>query len=194
MKKLNILFAVITGLVLFSCKSAPTKEEAIKYNDFIMGYTDAIDKSHDELKDAWVAYNVDTFDVASLDGFKAILESVKKNVEIGLLSVKANNDNGDNPDFSGFKDIAEGYFNSVKSLCDNDWAEIVTLISKGDELTSEDLDKCNAIVDSLYEKKNVADDKFIKFQKEFANKFEFELEDTQSRDDAYKNLGIDNKN
>lgn len=192
MKKLNFILVIAICLFLFSCKSAPSTDEALECNKFFMTATGSLDKTYDSYKDFWNEYDIDTFDVVQYEALKNDLKTVQEKVKSSLTIVNDQNDYEGIKDFTDFKGIAIDYYKAIGAMCDNEYTEIVTLIGKGEAFTEEDRAKCFEIDSVIGVKHQNACDVFIKFQEDFAKKYNFELEDTQARDKTFEDLGIKN--
>ncbi len=176
MKKLNFILAIAIVIFMFSCKSAPTSDEALECNKYFMDATSSLDKTYNSFKDFWNEYDVDTFDVAQYEALKTDLSSVKEQVKSTLTTITDKKDYEGIKDFTDFKGITIDYFNAIGSMCDNEYTEIVTLIGKGEEFTEADRAKCFEIDSIIGVKHQNACDVYIKFQEDFAKKYKFELE------------------
>jgi len=181
MKKLNLILIIAIGIFMFSCKSAPTTDEALKCNKFIMNCTSDIDNSYSTFKDAWNEYDIDTYDADAFEVLKTDLQSVQEKVKSSLITVKDNKEYEGIKDFTDYNEIAVDYYKTIGSMCDNEYTEIIALIGKGDDFTSEDRVKCFANDSIISEKHKKACDTFIKFQEDFAKKYNFGLEDKSNK-------------
>lgn len=186
MKKLIPVFIILLIIGSTSCNSTGPKD-ALKYNESIIQSTQDVDDLYNNLDENWDKYDVNFYDPSSLKLMNEQLGLIKNQLKISGDEVKnmADFDNS-----SDYKNIAIEYYKTVELLCDTKWVKIISILEKGDEMTQEELDECNKIYDDIVTEKNAADSKFIDFQNGFAEKYGFEIEDTQARDKIYDDLGI----
>ncbi|MBI5540238.1 MAG: hypothetical protein HY951_09295 [Bacteroidia bacterium] len=190
MKNLSLILAIAISIFMFSCKFAPSTEEALECNKYIMNSTGSLDRAYDSFKEFWNEYDVDTFDVVQFEALKTSLQTVKQEINTALTTVNDKKDYEGIKDFTDFKGIALDYYKAMGSMCDKEYTEIIDLLGKGEEFTETDRAKCFELDSIIGVKHQSACDVFIKFQEDFAKKYDFELEDTQARDKTLEDLGI----
>jgi hypothetical protein len=160
----TVLFAIF-AMVLTSCGLA--KEEAISYNDNIINeqvaIIDKIDKLYDALKDYTNHYGMDY----------AYSEALKQ-VETGTGIVSKMDKFDGNAEF---RDEALKLFGTYKSVLQNELQRMAD-ISKlsNDSFTTDAEAEFNKLNDISVKKLDEAEKEFAEFQKNFANKYNFEIE------------------
>ncbi len=168
MKKLSVLLIIAFGILMISCK--PTPKQAAEFNNKIIDQTDAMISQYNVFIKTWQHYEFGDPDLSDIkDDFKSLQEQIKTTMEeIGNLKK-----------FDGkneFKDAALEYAGSYKGVVDEEWTQIMSLLKKGEDFEKSDASKCDRLAKTIDEKTGDADDKFFKFQKEFAKKYKFTLE------------------
>lgn len=170
----RILLLSFSGLLLFSCKSKPTKgangivyKNAVEYNDYIVTRQTTLMK------------NIMSFvDVAQadLDSAEILLDKYVKETGKMITEIKGM------PPFKGdssLRDAATGIFGFYKKIFDKDYRDIIH-IRKGENGVSSEADaEIAKIVTRIEEEEKGFDSRFQGAQKTFARKNNMKLVDNE---------------
>lgn len=164
MKKfLAITFIATT---LFSC--GPTRDEAIDYNDKIIGLQKSIDNKEVALLESFKTHKAADIDKAYSD-FKTEIETNTAELEkLGPLSKN-----------STLIDAAKGLFVRYKEVAETDYKQLVEINKLSDEdytdASLEEENKCTADINKKLDA-GLAD--FTATQEKFASEYGFQIEKT----------------
>lgn len=161
----TVLFFVIASL-LTSC--APSKEEAMNYNDNIIKEQKKVINAENAVIRAIKDKNMDILVIQGL------YEALSKQVDESLATIdKMDKFDGK----TDFKDAALKFMKTYREVVSKDYkAWIENLKIPLDKLTNEDLSQEKIIVADINRKLDNANSDFINAQKDFALKYKFQLE------------------
>lgn len=148
---------------IFRSSGQITFNNAIEYNDYIINQQNLIV----ERIDAYISNISDGDKNSTLVSLKELIKTIDQSL-INLKNIGPYESN------SAFRDAAIDLFEFYKSVAMNEYNEIVDIRFK-EELTDEDYNRLQEIVDQISAKEKLVDDKFINSQKAFANEFGFIL-------------------
>jgi len=167
MKKFTTLFAVVTAFVLFSC--GVSTKDAIKYNDQLTNEVNTILNKYNAFTQSSGSVNHETGDYSAIDKpfaeYKAQVEASEKIVN----EMKA---------FDGkteMKDVALKLITTCKSTMNGEWAEMISIVKKGVNMTEDDATKLKDLGTKVDEQMAKVQQDFIDNQKKFAAQYKFEL-------------------
>jgi hypothetical protein len=164
-KTLSILLFALIVIAATSC--GPTKDQAIAYNDKIINEQVAIYDKLNVLYDALKNYT----DHAGMD--KAYLSALKQVDSSTEVVSKLDKFGGS----SEFRDIALKLFATYKSVLQNELKKMIDISKLTDEMYNTDMeDQYNNLADVSDKKMDEALKELDSIQKEFANKYKFEIE------------------
>lgn len=168
MKKLSVMLFIAFGIMMISCK--PTSQQAADFNNKIIDQTDAVITAYNQFIKTWQNYEFGDPDLSDL---KADFNDLKDQIKTSMDEIsKLKKFDGKNE----FKDAATEYLSSYKSVVENEWTKIMDILKKGEDFDKSDASKCDKLAKAIDDQTGDADDKFFKFQKEFAKKYNFRLE------------------
>ena len=164
MKKLiTSVFALFILASLQSC--GPTPEDAIKYNDSIIDQVNLV-INNDKILESLSKEPAD---------MKSASEDLLKQINSSIDIVKKG---GGFDGKTDFMDMAVKYLTSYKGVVENEYKEMNAINSKASEdITEDDEAKYNKLQDESDKKMTAASEEFDKFQKGFAVKYKFEIEE-----------------
>jgi hypothetical protein len=165
----RLLFNSLSILFLITCLSscAPTKEEAMNYNDKIIKEQKKVIKAENEVISAIKDKNMDILVVQGLN------EGLSRQVDESIAAIEKLEKFDGNTDF---KDAALKFMKIYREVVSKDYkAWIDNLKIPIDKLTNEDLSQEKIIVADLNRKLNNANADFVNAQKDFALKYKFTL-------------------
>jgi hypothetical protein len=154
---------IIMAVAFFSCKTKPTPQEAVSYNDKVVEiHTRAINS----LEDITNAFDKTPADLqaahkGAIDQAAQAIEGIKK-----LGPIEGGN--------TGFYDAAISYLTMHKQVLETDYKKIVELMSK-EEASDEDIDEVEKLMTETESKYAKGDEDFEKAQIAFAKEYGFEI-------------------
>ncbi len=170
MKKLLSVFAVLSLIfIIQACK----RESAVDYNNRIIEHQQAIVYKIDRLKKA-----IDNYDILPADEAVKVMnvayDSALFRIDSGLKYIKKVEDfRGD----KSLRDGAENLFNDYKNIIEKDYKQIIELYKIPDEMfTKEDVQTLDSLLETSNAKLEKSFKDFKDIQKEFAKKYDLELE------------------
>ena len=162
MKKLLFFLPVIA--ILFASCNVENTEKAVEYNDNMIAIQIKVDDAIVEFIDAIDTYEIETMEEAKANSIKKIEEAVKAIDETRDFDKKDDYKNA-------MKDLMKMY----KGIVDEELSEVIEILSSPEELTDEEIDRYYDMFDDALAKYDDAMAKFNSFQKEFAEKWNFEV-------------------
>lgn len=180
MKKIFFLFGFVAVFILTACDSKtkssgdseesdviiPTTEEAIDHNDEIVGVqSEMIQLENDLVYAISEDGSVDAIETAYDD----YLSFIKKN-----LNKYEDMDAFDESDT--FRKALVDLLKAFKDVAKEEWRAVVDLLSKDpEEITDQDIEDYDVLLEDIDDKENKANEKFLKKQKKFADEYDFKL-------------------
>lgn len=159
-----ILSVSVLATLLVGCK--PSTDEAIAYNDKIMGIVNKLTDTHNAFLNQIDGHNIDSLKITQ-DVFS---KTAKVSVE------EASKIEGFN-DSKEFSDAAVTYFKTMSAMVDNEAKQLVDVMSKDStQITEQDVVKVQELAtkfDAIYEK---SFNELEKKQEAFAKEWKFKLE------------------
>jgi hypothetical protein len=170
-KTIHILLFATIVVALSSCK--PSKEEAIAYNDKIINeqvaMIDKINLLYDALKNYQDHYGMDFCYAEALKQVETSTAAVEKLDKFG----------GD----TKFRDEALKLFATYKSVLQNELKKMVDMSKLSDDMYTTDVEKqFNDLADVSSKKMDDGLKALDEVQKEFATKYNFQIEKKKSED------------
>lgn len=166
-KVLTSVFALFIVVALQSC--GPTPEDAIKYNDSIIDQVNLVINSDKILE----SMNKEVADMTSAS------ESLIKQINSSIDIVKKG---GGFDGKTDFMDMAIKYLTAYKGVVEGEYKEMIAINSKpSEQITEEDDTKYQKMQEESDKKMQTASDEFDKFQKDFAVKYKFQIEDKSTK-------------
>jgi len=165
MKKLftTIIGSLFVSAILVSC--GPTTDDAIKYNDALVDQQKKVLQKESALIEVISKNTPDKLE----SSYNDLLNQIKESAEI-VQKMEAFDGKTD------MKDAVLKVFEAYKNAAENDYIEMINLAKTPDALyTQETDDKVIDLSKKIDDKLNKAVDAFIVKQKEFAEKYKFEL-------------------
>lgn len=165
MKHFSSTILLLSLLMLFSCKSAPTIKEAIAYNDKISTENNKILEKYDKLLNSYNEYQPEEMDNAYANAKQQVEESIESIKKLKTLV-------GD----SAYRKTAINAFESYLTILNNEHKRMIELLklpeSGFQDAEKEEYEKlietANSVIDSEIEKLHTV-------QKEFAKTYKIEL-------------------
>lgn len=159
-----ILSVSILATLLVACK--PSTDEAIAYNDKIMGIVNKLTDTHNAF-----LYQIDGHNIDSL---KITQEVFSKTAKVSVEEASKIEGFNNSKEFS---DAAVNYFKTMSAMVDNEAKQLVEVMSKDStQITEQDVAKVQELAtkfDAIYEKSfNELEQK----QQKFATEWKFKLE------------------
>lgn len=165
MRKLfsTIIGSLFVSAMLVSC--GPTTDDAVKYNDELVAQQTKVFEKESALIEA-ISKNIpDKLDLLCADLSKQIDESTEAVKKMESFDGKTE-----------MKDAAMKVFIAYKEVTDKEYKEMIKFAKTPDSLyTPEDDNKLIEVSKKIDDKLNKAVDEFVQLQKEFAEKYKFEL-------------------
>lgn len=167
MRYVSIIIVLVCSII--SCnqpvkgRNGVTYKSAVQYNDYIvsrqsklmqnvLNFSKAAEINLDSAEKMLVKYSIET---------ATTVEEIK-----GMPAYK-----GD----TSLRNAAARSFNFYKDVFQNDYTGIITIRKKGDEMTSEDIEKMKNIADKITREEEGFDKSFHNAQKNFADKNNMKL-------------------
>lgn len=164
-KVILVLFAAT--FMLSAC--APTKEDAMNYNDKIIQEQKKIVQSEKELISA-IKQNL-----TKGSTLEDLLDELSTQVD---ASIKVVEELGNLGKDASFKDAAIAFLTTYKDVVDNEYEDWLKNLRTPDELITENvLYEEEELVHAINRKLDKANNLFLDAQKEFATKYDFRLAD-----------------
>lgn len=165
MKKLftTIICSLFVSVILVSC--GPTTNDAITYNDALVNQQEKVIQNESALIEAISKNTPDKLDSSCND----LLNQIKESADV-VQKMEAFDGKTD------MKDAALKVFEAYKDAAENDYIELINLAKTPDTLYTQETD--NKVIDlskKIDDKLLKAIDAFRAKQKEFAEKYKFEL-------------------
>ena len=164
-KVVMILSIFFSSVLLISCSDTTTKD-ASKYNDSIVAQQEKVISKFDELDSTFSEYDASKMDAAYDITEKQIISSIDNINKLGNFKDK-----------SDLKDATIKLFETYKSILENEYKKMI-ILSKLPEnkFTSIEENKLEQLSTDIDKKLNEAFEEFTKKQREFASKYNFQLE------------------
>lgn len=163
MKKSILLLLAVLSVLIISC--GPTPEKAIKYNDLIIAEQTAVQKKLDTLDKSFNTYIPADMEKKLADAKQQIEDSKNAVAEMDAFYKD-----------DSFKKATLDYFDVCEKLLTDYYPEMVKLMSLPDDayttVEKENYEKLNNEANNIIWS---AFDEFIKAQKEFADKYNFNI-------------------
>ena len=162
-----LLFTLLTSCLLFSC--GPTSGDAAEYNDVIIteqnkvankgeAFYAAMDVSPEAMQKAFAEFS------AQID------TSIVVTSQLGPIKEKTD-----------FLDAAMESLRLYRSLCDNEYKEIIEILSKPDEeISTEETDRYHALVSEVQDKLDPVRRELDAAQLKFAQDWNFMIDVTKT--------------
>jgi hypothetical protein len=168
MKKIftTIIGSLFVSAILVSC--GPTTDNAIAYNDALVNQQKKVLQKESVLIEIISKNKPDKLD----SSYNDLLTQIKESIDV-VKKMEA---------FDGKTDMKDAVLNvleAYKDAAENDYSEMINLAKTPDTLYTQETD--NKVIDlskKIDDKLNTAVDTFIAKQKEFAEKYKFELNTT----------------
>ncbi len=179
MKKLLFILVVVT-ISLVSCnqsvkgKNGVTYKSAVQYNDYII------------TRQTMLMKNVLDFGKIAdenLDSAESILKKYSLQAEEMINELKGM------PPYKGdsaLRDAAVQSFGFYKRVFDRDYIDILNIRKKGTDISDEDVEKANIIVDKIGKEEEVFDKAFHKAQQKYADKNNMKLKENKMQKEVDK--------
>jgi hypothetical protein len=156
--------AVITAFT-FLTACGPTTDEAVKYNDSIIGQMDPVITAEDALLDA-LEKGPDEMAAAH----KAMIDQINKSIEEVKKMAK----------FDGKTELADAaikYFEVYKSAVEVEYKKMIDVLSKPvEESTDADDEAYSKALDEVDKKLNAASAEFDAFQADFGKRYNYTID------------------
>jgi hypothetical protein len=161
-KVLTSVFALFIAFTFQSC--GPTPEDAIKYNDSIIDQVNLVINS-DKIGEALAKEPAE---------MKSFLEGFIKQINEAIETVKKG---GGFDGKTDFMDMAVKYLTTYRTVAETEYKGIIEINSKNPEdITDEDDSRNSKLSEDADKKLQTASDEFDTFQKDFAKRYKFEIE------------------
>lgn len=159
---------MISILFLVACK--PTPEEGIKYNDKIIAEQTAVMEKVNGLDRALKNYVPEEMDKAYNDLNSQLDLSIKNVQAMDKFDGKNN-----------FKDVTVEYFKEIKAGLENEMKKVVELSKlPEDQYTEKEEKMVNELFQKNIDRTSKGQEKFEKFQRDFATQYKFKIEEKKS--------------
>lgn len=165
MKNLKLLTLGLITFALTAC--APTKEEALKYNDDLI----AIEKLLSAKENSFIEAISEGKDATVINA--AYEDLVKQSNEAIASAEKVTPfDNS-----TTYLDAAKEYFAMIKGITNNEYKQLANIaVKKQEEITAEDEAKIKELIDIIQDKSDAILNKIQSEQLIFATKYKFKVE------------------
>lgn len=176
----KILFPLVIVAIAVACNESVKGDNgvvfksAVQYNDFIVSRQTTLIKN--VLEFSKVAEN-------SIDSAEARLRQYVKQAETMIDEIKGM------PPYKGdtaLRNAAIQSFSFYKKVFEKDYMDILQIKKKGAEVTEEDINTANAIVQKISEEEEEYDKKFHEAQKNYAEKNNMKLTDNKMQKEIDK--------
>jgi hypothetical protein len=163
-KVLSTLFgSLVLSVLMVSC--APTTDDAIKYNDALVDQQTKVIKAEDALIQAISQNTPEKLDEALNGLVKQIAASEEAVSKMEAFDGKTD-----------YKDAALSLFKAYKNAAEKEYPEIIKIAKTPNEEYSQDMDdQLMTLSKAVDEKLNKEIEAFVAKQKEFSEKYKFEL-------------------
>lgn len=163
-KVLSAIFGSLAlSVLIISC--SPTTEDAIKYNDALIDQQTKVIQAEDALIQAISENNPEILDEALNKLTKQITSSEEAVNKMSKFDGK-----------SDYKDAALSLFKAYKSAAEKEYPEIIKIAKTPNDQYTQDMDdQLMALSKTVDERLNKEIEAFVAKQKEFAEKYKFEL-------------------
>lgn len=160
---LKTLGVLILAVTLFSCKSKPTPQEAVAYNDKVV---DIHTKAINSLDDITTAFDGSAADLqaahkGAIDKAAQAIDGIKK---LGPLEA----------DKTAFYDAAVSYLTMHKQVLESEYKKVIEILSK-EETADEDFTAVENLMKEAEDKYAKGDEDFEKAQVSFAKEYGFQI-------------------
>lgn len=160
---LKTLGVLLIAVILFSCKTKPTPQEAVTYNDKVVDiHTNAIN-SLDDITTAFdgTAADLQTAHKSAVEKAGHALDGIKK---LGPFEAEK----------PAFYDAAVKYLTMHKQVLELEYKQVVDILSK-EEVGDEDFTTVENLMKEAEGKYAKGDEEFEKAQIEFAKEYGFQI-------------------
>lgn len=180
MKKIFFLLGFVAVFVLSACDSktkssedsdqsevnVPTTEEAIDHNDDIVGtQSEMIQLENDLVYAISEDGSIDAIDAAYDDYLSFFKKKIKEYDKMDAF------DESDT-----FREAMIDLLDAFEEVAKNEWKAVIDLLSKDpEEITDQDIEDYDVLLEEIDFKENKANQKFLKKQEEFAKEYDFKL-------------------
>ncbi len=162
MKKIQLLASICVAVLLISCK--PSSQQSAEYNDKIIAEVTKVQAADDAFGESFS----DTVGTAMEAKLKALSDQI--NTSTAALNGLEKFDEKEE-----FKNAAIEFFNFFKKEVETEYKELVD-ISKKEEMTEEDVERANVIIEGTNARRKEAEDKLSAKQEAFAKEYNIKLE------------------
>lgn len=181
MKK-NLLLLTAIAFVFFSCGSSDstkdlddkiedlllTTDDAIAYNDEIVGIQQDVDYAILDVYNALETYDIDIMNDTKAEAIQ-IIDDAKEEIE----------DLGDFDGEDGFQKASLDLIDMYEDILLNELTQLIEYSANIDNLTDEEYDDYDKTIDMMLEKYDKAFDNFELEQELFAINWDFEIKDSE---------------